>query len=88
MFIFVHEKKDRYVLDNRESVWHNIKQLDNKLKLYLAVAVVFYGAYTAMITGVERAFIAEISPKELKGIMLGLHSTIVGIALQHYFRQA
>ena len=34
-----------------------------------------------MITGVERAYIAEISPKDLKGTMLGLHSTIVGIAL-------
>jgi MFS family permease len=34
-----------------------------------------------MITGVERAFVAEISPPELKGTMLGLHSTIAGIAL-------
>ena len=34
-----------------------------------------------MIAGVERAFIAEISPTELKGTMLGLHSTIVGITL-------
>ena len=34
-----------------------------------------------MISGVERAFIAEISPAELKGTMLGLHSTVVGIAL-------
>ncbi len=40
-----------------------------------------YGIYTAMITGAERAFIAEISPGELKGTMLGMHSTIVGIAL-------
>ncbi|MCE5210951.1 MAG: MFS transporter, partial [Deltaproteobacteria bacterium] len=29
----------------------------------------------------ERAFISEIAPKELKGTLLGLHSTIVGIAL-------
>ena len=42
---------------------------------------VLYGVYTAMIAGVERAFIAEISPPELKGTMLGLHSTVVGIAL-------
>lgn len=47
----------------------------------IIAAFVVYGIYTAMITGVERAFIAEISPKELKGTMLGLHSTIVGIAL-------
>jgi len=40
-----------------------------------------YGIYTAMITGVERAFVAEISPAELKGTMLGLHSTVSGIAL-------
>ncbi|MDR1837038.1 MAG: MFS transporter [Treponema sp.] len=40
-----------------------------------------YGVYTAMITGVERAFVAEIAPKELKGTMLGLHSTVAGIAL-------
>ncbi len=44
-------------------------------------AFALYGLYTAMIAGVERAFIAEIAPKELKGTMLGLHSTIVGIAL-------
>lgn len=42
---------------------------------------VMYGLYTAMITGVERAFISEISPPEVKGTMLGMHSTIVGIAL-------
>lgn len=48
---------------------------------FMIAMFVLYGAYTAMIAGVERAFIAEISPKELKGTMLGLHSTIVGIAL-------
>jgi MFS family permease len=47
----------------------------------IIAAFVLYGIYTAMITGVERAFIAEISPKELKGTMLGMHSTIVGVAL-------
>lgn len=40
-----------------------------------------YGLYTAMITGVERAYIAEISPQALKGTMLGLHATLIGIAL-------
>ena len=40
-----------------------------------------YGLFTAMTAGVERAYIAEISPKALKGTMLGLQSTIVGIAL-------
>jgi MFS family permease len=48
-----------------------------------AMVAVFalYGVYTAMITGVERAFVAEISPPGLKGTMLGLHSTVAGIAL-------
>lgn len=40
-----------------------------------------YGVYTAMIAGVERAFISEIAPAELKGTMLGMHATIVGISL-------
>jgi len=42
---------------------------------------VLFGLYTAMITGVERAFVAEISPQALKGTMLGLQATIAGIAL-------
>lgn len=51
-------------------------------KKWMLVAVfVLYGVYTAMVTGVERAFIAEIAPANLKGTMLGLHSTLVGIAL-------
>lgn len=50
-------------------------------RIFMIMLFVLYGVYTAMIAGVERAFIAEISPKELRGTMLGLHSTIVGIAL-------
>lgn len=46
----------------------------------LAVFILF-GVYTAMITGVERAFVAEIAPPQLKGTMLGLHSTVSGVAL-------
>lgn len=42
---------------------------------------IIYGIYTAMTAGVERAFISEIAPKELKGTMLGLHSTLAGLAL-------
>ena len=48
---------------------------------FMVSMFILYGAYTAMITGVERAFVAEISPVELKGTMLGLQSTIAGIAL-------
>ena len=40
-----------------------------------------YGIFTAMTAGVERALIAEIAPEELKGTMLGLHSTVSGVAL-------
>lgn len=47
----------------------------------IVAAFALYGFFTAMTAGVERAFIAEIAPKELKGTMLGLHSTIVGVAL-------
>lgn len=50
-------------------------------KLLMAAAFAVYGVYTAMVTGVERAFIAEIAPASLKGTMLGLHSTLVGLAL-------
>jgi len=42
---------------------------------------VLYGVYSAMIVGVERAFITEIAPQELVGTMHGLHATIVGVAL-------
>jgi MFS family permease len=50
-------------------------------KLILIGLFVMYGLHTAMLIGVERAFISEISPSELKGTMLGMHSTIVGVAL-------
>ena len=50
-------------------------------KTILPILFLSYGAYTAMIAGVERAFIAEISPKDMKGTMLGLHSTVVGMML-------
>jgi len=50
-------------------------------KRFMIVLFVLYGVYTAMTAGVERAYISEISPKELKGTMLGLHATVTGIAL-------
>jgi len=48
--------------------------------LMVAIFIV-YGAYTAMIAGVERAFVAEIAPPSLKGTMLGLQATVAGAAL-------
>ncbi|MDD3036207.1 MAG: MFS transporter, partial [Candidatus Saccharimonadaceae bacterium] len=50
-------------------------------KPVIVAAFALYGIFTAMTVGVERAFVSEIAPKELKGTMLGLQSTIVGIAL-------
>ena len=50
-------------------------------KTIVIAAFALYGLFTAMTAGVERAFVSEIAPKEFKGTMLGLHSTIVGIAL-------
>lgn len=165
MFVFITEKKEKREVKEREHFWKNIRHLDGRLKLYLAVTFLFtlgnssnsflllraydigfsstnaillyfiynvtasvlavpcgklsdkvgrkkllvagyltfslvyfgfaictsqwmmvvifiiYGIFTAMTAGVERAFISEIAPKELKGTMLGLHSTLVGIAL-------
>jgi MFS family permease len=49
--------------------------------VFMTAVFVLYGIYTAMIMGVERAFVAEISPANLIGTMLGLHSTLAGIAL-------
>lgn len=52
-----------------------------KSKAMIIAAFVLYGLYTATITGAEKAFIAEIAPPALKGTMLGLQSTLVGVAL-------
>lgn len=52
----------------------------NKSWMFVALFVL-YGIYTAMSAGVERALIADIAPADLKGTMLGLHSTVAGIAL-------
>lgn len=40
-----------------------------------------YGVYAAASAGAERALIAEIAPEELRGAMLGLQSTVAGVAL-------
>ena len=50
-------------------------------KPLMVLIFVIYGVFTAMTAGVERAVIAEIAPPSLKGTMLGLHSTLAGIAL-------
>jgi len=48
---------------------------------FLIGMFLLFGVHTAMISGAERAFVAEIAPPELKGTMLGLKSTVAGIAL-------
>lgn len=48
-----------------------------------AVPLLFfaYGAYTAFISGAERAFIAENAPAGLKGTVLGIYGMLQGIGL-------
>lgn len=40
-----------------------------------------YGAYTAFISGAERAFVAEAAPEGMKGTVLGLYGMLQGIGL-------
>ncbi|TYP47028.1 MFS transporter [Thermosediminibacter litoriperuensis] len=40
-----------------------------------------YGLYMAFTEGVEKAFISDIAPENLRGTMIGLHATLVGIGL-------
>lgn len=42
---------------------------------------VAYGAYTAFISGAERAFIAEAAPAGYKGTVLGIYGMLQGIGL-------
>ncbi|MCS7259052.1 MAG: MFS transporter [candidate division WOR-3 bacterium] len=40
-----------------------------------------YGLYSAFTEGVEKAYLSEISPPELRGSVIGLHATLTGIGL-------
>ncbi len=40
-----------------------------------------YGLYSAFTEGVEKAFVSDIAQLELRGTLIGLHSTLVGIGL-------
>lgn len=48
-----------------------------------AIVVLFiaYGIYTALVTGAERAFVAETAPAGLKGTVLGIYGMLQGIGL-------
>lgn len=41
----------------------------------------FYGVFTAMISGAEKAMLVEMAPKEYKGTVLGLYGTMQGLGL-------
>ena len=40
-----------------------------------------YGVYTGLTKGVEKAFVADVAPNDLKATILGMYSMIVGIGL-------
>lgn len=40
-----------------------------------------YGFYIAFTEGVEKALLADIAPAHLRGTVIGLHATLVGLAL-------
>ena len=44
-------------------------------------ALGLYGFYMALTDGVEKSLVSQIAPEELKGSMLGLHATLVGLGL-------
>ena len=50
-------------------------------KVSLLILFVAYGAYTAFISGAERALIAEASPAEYKGTVLGIYGMLQGFGL-------
>ncbi|MCL5072096.1 MAG: MFS transporter [Actinobacteria bacterium] len=50
-------------------------------KISIVLLFVAYGAYTAFISGAERAFIAETSPAGLKCTVLGLYGMLQGFGL-------
>jgi MFS family permease len=50
-------------------------------KYLLWIFWILYGVYYAMVEGVEKAFIAQMAPKESKATALGISNTIVGVGL-------
>ena len=50
-------------------------------KVSLLILFVAYGVYTAFISGAERALIAEASPAEYKGTVLGIYGMLQGFGL-------
>jgi MFS family permease len=50
-------------------------------KLSILFLFIAYGAYNALISGAERAFIVETAPSGLKGTVLGIYGMLQGIGL-------
>lgn len=50
-------------------------------KTTIVFLFIAYGAYTAFISGAERAFIAEAAPQDYKGTVLGIYGMLQGIGL-------
>jgi len=50
-------------------------------KSAIVLLFIAYGAYTAFISGAERAFISEAAPDGFKGTMLGIYGMLQGIGL-------
>lgn len=50
-------------------------------KAAIILLFIAYGAYTAFISGAERAFIAEAAPDGFKGTLLGIYGMLQGIGL-------
>jgi MFS family permease len=41
----------------------------------------FYGLYSGLTEGVEKALVSELCPGESRATMLGIHASLVGIGL-------
>lgn len=41
----------------------------------------FYGLYIALTDGIEKAFLVDLAAPEMRGTVIGLHATIVGLGL-------
>ena len=50
-------------------------------KTGIILLFIAYGAYTAFISGAERAFISEMAPAGFKGTVLGIYGMLQGIGL-------
>jgi MFS family permease len=50
-------------------------------KAAIILLFIAYGAYTAFISGAERAFISETAPDGFKGTVLGIYGMLQGIGL-------